>query len=676
MPETRPPAGIVTCTLTLKDDHLGEYDDDLQYQRDEGKAQPGNLGRSQITRLVVELLDRWVDNYYKNCRRDELVILGKALYAIAFGDEAGHPDFPLRTAFESTLRQCRTRGMRLRLRLVLGPDVKDLADYPWEFMYLDLPEHEGFFLAGQNTSLSLTRFVPNSSDWRDRDGFDAEKLRILVVVSTPPIPDMTELSVGNFVDRLAAMDGERFDIRTVRSPTPDELRQEISGHQPHVVHFIGHGRPGGLALRKDEAILRQEQEDYDARRELGERPQPPSPAVWINEKTASDVLRAGLDDDRAPSRLIFLHACEGARADQTRDNLEGFTSVARELARSDRVSGVIAMQYTIGVEDAELFATAFYESIADGEALDDAMTKARKKLGETTRPDRDQTWDDRGFGTPVIYLRSERALVSPPARRRSPQAVAEKEPCPNGNCKAYVLRGQQPPRCKVCREPFSVCPACATGLVVPKPGWECRDCPYVFPDPSSEVSHPEPGRMDEGSACAPDGVPRQVRGPPRPSKQRGSAAGGGDELDDRRGSDFDPARGHPGAPPSSLHADHEDPGPTVDRPAPDEADGADEAWVDEADGPMGPTARRVRCSGHDDRVSTSRGPGAGPGPARAAGRSSCTPPRRGRTRRCATWSTSWSRSASRPSSSTTPTCWAAASTPRSPAASARPTSRR
>ncbi len=576
MAPTTTPAGIVTCTLTIKDDHNGEYDDDLQYQRGEGKAQQGNLGRSQITRLVVKLLDRWVDNYYKNCRRDELAVLGKALYAIAFGDEPGHPDFPLRTAFESTLRQCRTRGMRLRLRLVLGPEVKDLAEYPWEFMYLDLPEHAGFFLAGQDTSLSLTRFVPNSSVWRDRDGFQTEKLRILVVVSTPPIPGMTELSVGSFVDKVAALDPQRFGMRAMRSPTQTELRAELRNHKPHVVHFIGHGRPGGLALRKDDVTLQREQEDFEARRELGERPQTPSSAVWINEKTASDVLCTGLDDDSAPSRLIFLHACEGARADQTRDNLEGFTSVARELARSDRISGVIAMQYTIGVEDAELFATAFYESIADGEPLDDAMTKARKKLGETPRPDRDQTWDDRGFGTPVIYLRSERALVSAPAPSRSQVVGVEKEGCPNGHCNAYVLRGQQPLRCKVCREPFTVCPKC-NGLVVPKPGWECRDCTYTFKDPVPDTPQPERGRPGESSGARPrPGLPGGSSAP-EPVKQPSFPSGEEAEPDDRRSSDFDPIRSIPDTTPAPPHADHEDPPETGDATATSDAAGSEDS---------------------------------------------------------------------------------------------------
>ena len=153
------PAGVVTCTLTIKDDHHGEYDDDLQYQRSEGKEQSGVLGRSRLPALWSSCSSAGSTTTTRLPSRRARGA-GKALYAIAFGDESGRPDYPLRTAFESTLRQCRSRGMRLRLRLVLGPDVKDLAKYPWEFMYLEAAQHEGFFLAGQDTSLSLTRFFP------------------------------------------------------------------------------------------------------------------------------------------------------------------------------------------------------------------------------------------------------------------------------------------------------------------------------------------------------------------------------------------------------------------------------------------------------------------------------------------------------------------------------------
>lgn len=578
-------AGVVTCTLTLVDDYNGEYDDDLQHQRSEGKEKHGALGRSQITRLVVGLLDRWVDNYHENCRRDELAILGRALYAIAFGDESSHPDFPLRTAFESTVRQCAIRGMRLRLRLALGPNVKDLAEYPWEFMYLQLPEQEGgYFLAGQNTSLSLTRFIPNTSMWVERNEFDAERLRILVVVSTPPIPGMTELTVGSFVDNLKGLneDGaddagrdrpERFDIRTMPSPTQTELREEISDYKPHVIHFIGHGRPGALALRKDDETLQRERDEYEARRDLGQRPQTVSEAVWINEKTASDVLRTGLEEEGTPPRLIFLHACEGARAEQTKANLDGFSSVARELVRSDRISGVIAMQYTIQVKDAELFATAFYQRIAKGDPLDDAMTQARKKLATTPRPSHEESWDDPLFGTPVIYLRSERALVSRRPPRRSRQEAAEKEPCPNGLCPGYILRTQQPQHCKVCREPFAVCPKC-NGVVVPKPGWECRDCDYAFSDPVPDAPSPGQRTPAEIPGAGPRaGLQPASSAPERSLKPQPSSASQDAARDELQSSDFDPTGVYSGGARLPPRTDHSGPDFATDSLGPPDDEG-------------------------------------------------------------------------------------------------------
>ena len=180
------------------------------------------------------------------------------------------------------------------------------------------------------------------------------------------------------------------------------------------------------------------------------------------------------------------------------------------------------------------------------------MTKARKKLAETPRPDRDQTWDDRGFGTPVIYLRSERALVSPPA----PAAAATGWPWRRsrvlaGMCKGYVLRTQLPPRCKVCREPFTVCPNC-DGLVVPKPGWECRDCDYAFANPVPDASQPEQGRPAETPGARPRLGCRQVRQRSSHPQPLPSPAGQDVEHDDLRGSDFDPTRSHSGHPTRSV----------------------------------------------------------------------------------------------------------------------------
>jgi len=48
----------------------------------------------------------------------------------------------------------------------------------------------GFFLAGEDTRLTLTRYVPNADTWEEAPEDDDGRLRILVVVSTPQNPGL------------------------------------------------------------------------------------------------------------------------------------------------------------------------------------------------------------------------------------------------------------------------------------------------------------------------------------------------------------------------------------------------------------------------------------------------------------------------------------------------------
>lgn len=493
---------ITTCTLTIKDDYRGEYEDDFLHRREDGKHVEGPLGTSRLTRDVVRLLHRWVANF-PQCRRDELMVLGRALYEIAFGTETpDRPRAPLKSAFEDTLRYSREANRRLRLRLVLSAEAQQLAAYPWEFLYMDGGANAGFFLAGEDTNLTLTRYVPNSDTWERAPEDDDGRLRILVVVSTPRIPEMTDLMVGDFVKHLIELDPTRFQTLLVESPTKMELSATIKHQQPHVIHFIGHGRAGALALRKDAATLAADREYFEDQSALGKRPPPVSEAAWLDAYTASGVLRSGLERRDAPQRLIFLHACEGATQEQNRMLLGTFSDVARTLVSGERITGVIAMQYTIGVDEAEFFAKSFYGAISEGLRVDDAVRAARAEFAQTPLRGRQQSWDSRGFGTPVIYLRREEALISRPARQQLPDTAipvhgvtagipvttTQKEPCPNPICaNGWVLRTSSPPTCRRCQEPFSVCPQCSGGLVVPKPRYQCRDCDYVFSAPTPAV---------------------------------------------------------------------------------------------------------------------------------------------------------------------------------------------
>ncbi|WP_157996314.1 CHAT domain-containing protein [Kribbella sp. VKM Ac-2569] len=493
------------CTLTIKDDYRGEYEDNLRYVRSEGRHVLSPLGAKRLTRAIVQLLHGWIAAS-PQCKRAELKVLGSALYEIAFGelDPADPTAAPMRAAFEDTLRTCNKVDRPVRLRLVVESTAQTLGQYPWEFLYLDRGDDEsGFFLAGQDVHLTLTRYVPNEDTWaqapEDQDG----RLRVLVVVSRPRIPDMTDLKVGGFVEQLMQLDHRRFVPDLVPSPTRAELRKRIRALQPHVIHFIGHGRANQIALKKDAEVLARDLEDYSVARELGRLVAPVSEADWVDAFTACGILRAGLERRDAPQRLIFLHACEGATVADTDNILEGLNSVARALMGGNgRIGGVIAMQYTIAVEEAELFAKFFYDAISKGQRVDEAVRSARMQFAETPLRASQQSWDNRGWGTPVIFLRSEDPLVQPP-----PTLERAKEPCPNPSCPdGWVIRAASLKKCRRCQYPFVECPACPNGLVVPKSGFECSECDYIFESAKTV-----------GPADAPDAVHGRRR---RPAERR------------------------------------------------------------------------------------------------------------------------------------------------------------
>ncbi len=505
---------MTTCTLTFIDDHHGEYEDDLLFQREVGHHIIAGLGGSALTRDVVRLLMRWLE-VESHCRRPELIVLGKCLYEIAFGGGVPFSDDKeprLQRAFETTfMKQKQERnGQPLRLRLVIMPAASELGKYPWEFLYMSKTAADGVFLAGEEAELHLTRYVPNTDYWvASREAEDDGRLRILIVESEPRIPGMTDLDVEEFVMHLEQLDPKRFAITPVPSPTRDELKRELTRIKPHVVHFIGHGSQGKLALRLSDKEIAAAEANYQDHRERGLRAEPVSEADWIDVFTARGLLCHGLGQPDTPQRLVFVHACEGASQTQTRDTLDVFTNLARTLADRERVTAVVAMQYAIHVGDAEQFAKSFYHFIAEGLAPDAAAAAARQEFAGG------QAWDDRRFGTPVVYLRRGEPLLSAPAhvgrkRDTGQEQRAQptgKEPCPNPYCDAPVLRTSKHKVCRVCLEPFVECPAVdcgGVGLVVSKPGKMCNNCEYVVPsaailsEPSGTRASPpttaDPGR--------------------------------------------------------------------------------------------------------------------------------------------------------------------------------------
>jgi hypothetical protein len=509
---------MVVCTLTLLDDTTAVYEDSLLHKREQRKHVTGPLGGNALTRETARLLSRWVGTYGDSCRRSELQILGQHLYEIAFGgrsaDGSGEP--PLGQAFQqaySVFRDRPSETEQLRLRLVIGTGVRELGNLPWEFLYMPW-NATGFFLAGQRTRLVLTRYVPNSDRPPEDEGEDSDaKLRILLVTSRPTAPGLGIVNADEIVDQVVKLQSDQIQVTDLDSPSRRQLRERIGHWKPHIVHLIGHGRPGAIALRAEDDELERRARVRANQRDLGQAVDLVDEADWVDSVSVCTLLRQGLDEVGGPGRLVFLHACNGA------SSLKAFNSVAVALADSERIAAVVAMR----------FASVFYSHLAQQLPVDEAVTLARRELGEEPNPGH-QAWDHRNFGTPVVYLRSSdplfrrmrNAFPPPPEARQAeqaPSALPAKALCPNPYCEPNVSVFRAKGRCDICRQQFVACPrAGCAGLVVTAAGFVCSVCDYRFEGAVAESGHgptqpadPRPAGGPSIARPAPPSRPGSIR---------------------------------------------------------------------------------------------------------------------------------------------------------------------
>jgi hypothetical protein len=422
----------VNWTITIHDEERLT----AKYQEG-GKKQSvtavGKLGRgTNLARLTVERLNRWLNYSISKqeekrrgespCELDDLKVLGLNLSEIIFGDEStriGEEQDSIKEQFTRHYKRFDPKdpNSHLRLRLIFEKGAARLAGLPWEFLFVSPNDEigDGFFIAGQKSQLTLTRFVPESKLIKDLKPLQEKKLKILLICSNPQdlgesIDTKVVAEVESRLNDLRSVEVKKFDNQTF-----EQLRKLI--HEdfcPRVVHFIGHGKEGKLALVKSP-------EDHDYDRTLADEDRKVQ-ARWID----MDDMRK-LFADRG-LRLIFLHACKGATA----TTLDGFKSTAGYLADL-RIPAVVAMQYNIFNEDAGIFARTFYEEIGKGKDIDEAVEAGRVKLN-----DQMPAWYPR-FGTPVVYLHSnEAAIISPGAagddgkgrKKGKPKRGAEMQPQP------------------------------------------------------------------------------------------------------------------------------------------------------------------------------------------------------------------------------------------------------
>ncbi|HET9443989.1 MAG TPA: CHAT domain-containing protein, partial [Acidimicrobiales bacterium] len=329
---------------------------------------------------------------------DDLVVLGRLLGDLLL------PPGPVRERFEA----CRagvTGVDRLRVRLQLAGA---LADLPWEYAYLPRDdaatddELAGFLALDRR--LSLVRhhpLDPGAGPPPSLAPVTGGRLRLIALLATPDDPAYPKLQVAAERGAIAGAVKRLTGLETswVEHATFDKLERAVD--QPaHVLHFAGHGEfttdlGEELGTVVGRAFLVLEDDEH-------------RPDLLGAEQVALQVAGAGI-------QLAVLGACHSGR----RDAVNPWAGVAPALIRTAGIPAAVGMQFTIADQAAVQFSRRLYERLAEGLAVEEAVTAGRLAIALR------KGGAERDWGVPVLYLRGEGGPLFPVAAAVDRDGVAE-----------------------------------------------------------------------------------------------------------------------------------------------------------------------------------------------------------------------------------------------------------
>jgi len=313
----------------------------------------------------------------------------------------------VRSRFDVSQQIAETQGKGLRIKLRF--QTAQLAALPWEFLY---DSRRGEYLC-LSLHTPLVRYLELPQPPQPLT--ITSPLKILGMIVSPidlnPLDTAREkLRVDESLKPLLARGAAQ--ITWLEGQTWRDLQKAMRSDTFHIFHFIGHGR---FDAPTDEGQLALADEN--------------NRASFVTATQLSRLLA-----DYRSLRLAVLNACEGGMGG-TQDI---FSSTASILVRRG-LPAVLAMQYEITDKAAIEFARAFYESLAEGFAVDASVSEARKAL--TMAINNTIEW-----GTPILFMRAPDGILfnvqAPP--KRSEPAPTPKDKTPKANPKptddAFALR--------------------------------------------------------------------------------------------------------------------------------------------------------------------------------------------------------------------------------------------
>lgn len=277
-----------------------------------------------------------------------------------------------------------------------------LLTLPWELLH----DRQGYLF---HRGARVRRGVPVS---HPLPGHTAPLPLLVLLLSPRPV----EKGTGYIDHRIAAKPlletmarlGDMAELVILPEPSfpalMTALRQAKQADKPfHVVHFDGHGvfdlekGRGSLCFEKPG----QEQELLDRRQDLVDA-----------RKLANGLSRFSLP-------LVFLEACQSGQAEAN-----PVSSVAAALLEAG-VGAVVAMSHSVLVETARQFMPRFYEALAHGAQVGEAMLVGQGRLGEARAEIRRAIVCKEPFGHAAEPWKTWSILSAIEAADHQPEAAAQ-----------------------------------------------------------------------------------------------------------------------------------------------------------------------------------------------------------------------------------------------------------
>lgn len=401
----------------------------------------------------------------------EFEVLGANLYSVLFTNQIG-------VELTKALYNDETLDY-LRIELEFGDGQSELASWPWEYLYCPLRLGIGGtgYPLGRLENVVLTRHLRLGGITGRPLQVEERPVRVLFVAASPEDKELRPVQYNSVLSALnelppvkqglievtplvdpefVPVNGQTRPTATPSKTTLENFLNMVEVIAPHIIHFVGHGQ-----CKEGSGQVIFTQEDY--------KPHP------VKDSDLATLLLP-----HKSLRLVFLQACESALPDP----YQAVSGVAMHLAQKN-IPAVVAMQYKVQMQIANVFARAFYHALAESKTVDVAVREGRKEIPLQFRdPGRGHA-----YGLPVLYLRRSGTLFA--GEVPNGQSGGEKGPAAPGIMQqaaqaASVLQNQS-------LTANVTCPWC--GFQNKSNAHHCRDCGNPLRCPGCNATVEDPSKF-------------------------------------------------------------------------------------------------------------------------------------------------------------------------------------